>query len=101
MRLPLAIAAIALFATPALAQEMSCTDFIAMDLEARTAAVEAMEPLAQPQESAKSTSQDQQVTEARQEPDAVAVRIAEICERDSSMTVEDARKEAAENLQSN
>lgn len=101
MRLPLAFAVAALFATPAFAQEMTCTDFVALDEDARTAAVTEMEAGAQPQDSAGSTSQDQQTAEAREEPGALAVRIAEVCEADPEKTVMDARKEVATNLEAN
>ena len=104
MRLPLAIGTLAALAvsTSALAQEMTCTDYNALDEGARVAAVtQMMEGATDTQTSASGTSGDQQTTEARREPESVAVQIAEICADDPNKTVMEASREAATNRETN
>ena len=104
MRLPLAIAAVALFTAPAFAQDMSCADFTAMSVDEQVAAVAAMDGAStptQPQDSAKPTSQDNQVDEARREPDAIAQQIRDICGEKPDYTAMQAAQEAATNRVNN
>ena len=104
MRLPLAIAAVALFTAPAFAQDMSCADFTAMSVDEQVAAVAAMDGAStptQPQDTAGSTSQDNAVTEARREPDAIAQQIRDICGENPNYTAMEAAREAATNREAN
>ena len=104
MRLPLAIAAAALFAVPAYAQDMSCADFTAMSVDEQVAAVTQMDGAStptQPQDTAGSTSQDNAQAEAQREPDAIAQQIRDICAEQPGYTMMQAAQEAATNRETN
>lgn len=100
MRLPLILAAAALplVATSASAQTLSCTEFRALSVERQIAVVVENDYAPdRPRDTARSTSLDNTITEARRRPDSVAQQIRDICQEQPELSAQAAAREAATN----
>lgn len=100
MRLPLALAAgaFALSAAPAAAQNLSCNEFRALPIDRQIQVVVANDYAPDlPRKTARPTSLDNSIAEARRRPDAVAQQIRDICQEQPELSAQAAAREAATN----